>query len=434
MIDLKKRIYAKEVRPENDGLRGVFAGWVKDIRDLGSLEFLVIEDVSGDAQVTFFKKQLPDEVLERLEKLKKQYVIAVEGVVKKSEKAKRGVEIIAENLEILSEAKHPLPLDPTGRVKADLDTRLKARTLDLRRKENRAIFRIQHILLQGMREELCKKGFIEVFTPKLISTATEGGAQLFQVDYFGRKAFLAQSPQLYKERLTSAFEKVFEVGVYFRAEEFHTRRHLCEFVSVDVEQAFADWRSVMDILEDVVIAGISAVRDKCKSELETLGVELKVPRKPFPRYTYDEIFDELKSEGAEVEWGEDFPTPALRILEKLHPGFYFIEKWPKSAKPFYIKECEEDPKYCEAFDLMGGWIEIASGGTRVHRRDELERRLQEQGLNPADFEDHLRAFDCGMPPHAGWGLGLARLMMYLLRINNIREVVLYPRDKERLRP
>jgi nondiscriminating aspartyl-tRNA synthetase len=257
---------------------------------------------------------------------------------------------------------------------------------------------------------------------------------LFAVDYFGEKAFLAQSPQLYKEQLVMSLEKVFEVGPFFRAEESRTRRHLSEFVSVDIEQAFADAEDVMVLLERLMQHTCKVVKEKCPKELAVLKYKLQVPAVPFKRLTYDKVLSDLKKKGVEVPWGEDIPTEAFRVLGKLYPTFYFITDWPTHSKAFYIKPQEDKPDLCEGFDLMWRWVELVSGGTRIAEKDLLIARLKEQGLNPEAFKHHLQAFDYGMPPHAGWAIGLERLTMMLTGKKNIREVTFYPRDRDRLTP
>lgn len=427
--------FSDEVTPNLDGKEVTVFGWVQTIRDLGKMKFIILSDCEGEIQITIPTKTVNPEVVKKISGLKKQSVIGVRGVVKKSDKAQRGVEIFPEEIKVLNYAQHPLALDPTGRTPAELDVRLNARILDLRRPENKAIFKLNHQVLHVIREYLENEGFIEVQTPKIIATATEGGAALFPVVYFNREAFLAQSPQLYKEQLTSVFEKVFEIATFFRAEESHTTRHIAEFISVDVEQAFVTWDDVMKLLENLIVFVFKSVKENCKKELETLKVEVKIPSLPFRRYTYDEVLKILEEKRYPISWGEDIPTPALRVLGDIHKDeFYFIVDWPTKSKPFYIKPRESKPEVCEAFDLMYSWIEIASGGTRIHKKELLVRRLEEQNLNPESFKYHLKVFDWGMPPHAGWGLGLSRLLMVLTKRENIRECVLFPRDRERLEP
>ena len=432
--DWRRTHYSSEVLPELDGEEVTIFGWVKEIRDLGGIKFLILQDREGTVQITVHKKKTPKDILEKIELLQTQFSIGVKGIVKRTELTPRKVEVIPKEIKVLGSAKHPLPLDITGKTPAQLDVRLNARILDLCKEENRAIFKIAHIALNSIRKFLSNEGFIEVNTPKIIASATEGGAALFPVEYFEKEAYLAQSPQLYKEQLTICFEKVFEIGQFFRAEESHTRRHLSEFISVDIEQAFATAEDVMQLLERLIQHVCSEVKDKCQKEFSILKHDFEVPKLPFERFTYDQIIEELKKEDFEIPWGEDIPTPAFRKLGEIHPNFYFIVDWPAETKPFYIQPKKDNPKVTEAFDLMWNWIELASGGTRVHSKELLIKRLKEQGLNPESFKYHLKTFDYGMPPHAGWAVGFERLLMVLTGKQNIREVVLFPRDRFRLIP
>ncbi|MCS7125502.1 MAG: aspartate--tRNA(Asn) ligase [Aigarchaeota archaeon] len=426
--------YASEIKPNLDGCKVALLGWAHEVRDLGGIKFILLRDVSGTCQVTIKKEDLPREVLEKVEDIGYEDVVYVEGFVKSQPKARLGVEVVLENIEILSRALRPIPYDVTGKVSAGIDTRLDHRILDLRKPENNAIFKIADTVLTAAREFFRMNNFIEVRTPRIIATATEGGAALFEVKYFDSKAYLAQSPQLYKEELVTVFERVFEIGPFFRAEESHTRRHVSEFTSVDIEAAFLDLYGVMEILENLIVHIYKKVVEEREKELELLNVKLDIPETPFPRYTYNEMVEELKTLGLELEWGEDFGTEHLRILGEKHRGYYFITHFPTKSKPFYIQPCEDNPELSESFDLMYSWLELASGGTRISNRSLLEKRLMEQGLNVKAFEHHLKVYDYGMPIHAGWGLGLDRLLMILTNRENIREVILFPRDKFRLVP
>ncbi|MEM3783772.1 MAG: aspartate--tRNA(Asn) ligase [Candidatus Bathyarchaeia archaeon] len=426
--------YSADVHPELDGQEVTLFGWVQEIRDLGGIRFIILQDREGTVQVTVPRKKVCSEVLSKADALQKRYSIGVKGIVKKTEITPRGVEVIPKEIRIFSTASPQLPIDIVGKVPAKLEVRLDARPLDLCREENIAVFKIQHTAVEAIRDFLFERDFIEVHTPRIIASATEGGAALFPVDYFERKAFLAQSPQLYKEQLVISLERVFEVGPFFRAEESHTRRHLSEFVSIDIEQAFAKAEDVMYLLEQLMQHTCKVVSEKCQRELALLNYRLEVPETPFKRLTYDMVLEDLKKEGVEIPWGEDIPTPAFRTLGKIHPYFYFITDWPTQSKAFYIKPKDDNPELCEGFDLMWRWIELASGGTRIASKELLIKRLQEKGLNPESFRYHLQAFDYGMPPHAGWAIGLERLTMMLTGRKNIREVTLYPRDKFRLTP
>jgi nondiscriminating aspartyl-tRNA synthetase len=432
--DWNRTHYTSNVTTENDGQEITIFGWVQDIRDLGGIRFIIMQDRDGTIQLTIPKKRIQPEVLAKSDLLQKRFAIGVKGTVKKTNMTPRGIEVIPNAIKIFNVATEQLPIDITGKTPANIEARLDARPLDLTQEKILATFKIQHTALEAIRSFLFEKGFLEVHTPRIIASATEGGAELFSVDYFGQKAYLAQSPQLYKEELTLSFEKVFEVGPFFRAEESHTRRHLSEFVSVDVEQAFADAKDVMALLEQVIHHACVVVKEKCATELAVLGYKFEVPTLPFKRLTYDQVLEDLKAQDVTIPWGEDIPTEAFRVLGKLYPYFYFITDWPTHSKTFYIKPKDDNPKLCEGFDLMWRYIELVSGGTRIAQKDQLIERLKEKGLKPESFKCHLQAYDYGMPPHAGWAIGLERLTMILTGNKNIREVTLYPRDRVRLTP
>jgi nondiscriminating aspartyl-tRNA synthetase len=431
--DWRRTHYSVDVKPDMDGEEITLFGWVQEIRDLGGIRFIILQDREGTIQVTVLRKKVSSEVLSKSDALQKRFSIGVKGAVKKTQMTPRGVEVLPKDIKIFNTAEQ-LPIDIGGKTPANLEACLDARALDLCQEKNVAVFKIQHIAVEAIRSFLFERGFLEVHTPRIIASATEGGAALFSLDFFDRKAFLAQSPQLYKEELVMSLEKVFEIGPFFRAEMSHTRRHLSEFVSIDIEEAFADAEDVMKILEQLMQYTCRSVVEKCQKELATLKYNLKVPEVPFKRITYSQILEELKREGLDVKWGEDIPTPAFRTVGKLHPDFYFIIDWPTEAKAFYIKPRDDKPEISEGFDLMWRWIELVSGGTRIASKELLIKRLREKGLNPESFKHHLQAFDYGMPPHAGWAIGLERFTMVLTGKRNIRETTLYPRDKFRLTP
>ena len=431
--DWRRTHYSVDVKPEMDGEEVTLFGWVQEVRDLGGIRFIILQDREGTIQVTVLRKKAGSELVSKSDVLQKRYAIGVKGTIKKTQMTPRGVEVLPKEIRIFNTAE-PLPIDITEKTPANLEVCLDARALDLCRGGNIAIFKIQHTAEEAIRSFLFDRGFLEVRTPRIIGSATEGGAALFSLDYFGRKAFLAQSPQLYKEELVMSLEKVFEIGPFFRAEMSHTRHHLSEFVSIDIEEAFATAEDVIRVLEQLMQHTCRTVAEKCKKELATLKYKLEVPEVPFKRLTYSEVLEGLKREGIEIPWGEDIPTPAFRRVGKLHPYFYFIVDWPTKAKAFYIKPRDDNPEISEGFDLMWRWLELVSGGTRIASKELLVKRLRENGLNPESFKHHLQAFDYGMPPHAGWAIGLGRLTMMLTGKKNIREVTLYPRDKFRLAP
>lgn len=430
----KRSHLSKEITPSLDGSRVVVLGMVLSIRRQGGLCFIILQDCCGTIQVTAHKDKVSNRVFDKLVDLTPHSYIGVKGIVKAIEKAPRGVEIEVEDLYVFSEPKKLPPFEMFAKTLPSLDKRLEIRAVDLRRPKSQAIFKLRHQVLQSIRYFLVERNFIEVNTPKIIGSATEGGAALFPLLYYDKEAFLAQSPQLYKEQLSSAFERVFEIGPVFRAEKFKTPRHLSEITSVDVEMAFADYEDIMRLLEEMISFVIGDLIDKCSGELQLLEVELEKPEVPFKRITYDEAYNALKDLGVEMSWGEDFSTLALKKLSRINRGFYFITDWPTVSKPFYIKPKDDNSEISESFDLMCGSLELASGGSRISSRELLVKRLKQQGLNPKLFEYHLKIYEYGMPPHAGFGLGLERLMMVITGVSNIREVALFPRDQSRLTP
>jgi len=416
----------------NSGMIGqkvIFGGWVEDLRKLGKMTFLTVRDVTGLAQVI-----VKEDASKEIEGITRQSVIRVEGKIQETRARDFECEIKAEKIDVLANAVYPLPIDPIGRLESNIDNRLNARALDMRNQKTASIFKLRHHVLASIRKTLTEKKFIEINTPKLIGSASEGGANLFSLEYFGKQAYLAQSPQLYKEQMTIGLERVYEIASFYRAEKSHTGRHLSEFTSVDIEAAFMDYTDVMEVLESLVVEVYKYITEKCKKEQKAIGIEIKVPSSPFERITYSQVLEELKKAGEELKFGDDLLDSHLRIIGKNHPGFFFLIEWPMKLKPFYIREKDDDPKISRSFDLQFGYLELSSGGTRLHDPKKIRTRLEEQGLDPSKFSNHLQTFDWGMPPHAGWGLGLERLMTTLIGIDNVREVVLYPRDPDRLTP
>ncbi|MDX1595806.1 MAG: aspartate--tRNA(Asn) ligase [Nitrosopumilaceae archaeon] len=418
-----------ELASKDIGKEVVLGGWIEDLRKLGKMTFLTIRDVSGISQVI-----VKGEMNEKLGEINRQSVVSVKGIVQETKARDFDFEIKANEIDVLGKAIHPLPVDPIGRVESNIDTRLNFRALDMRNQKTAAIFKLRHHVLGSLRKTLADKKFIEITTPKIIGSASEGGANLFSLEYFGKTAYLAQSPQLYKEQMTIGLERVFEIANFYRAEKSHTGRHLSEFTSVDIEAAFMDYNDVMDVLESLIMEVYKFTSENCKKEQDAIGHKINIPKSPFERITYSQVIEELKSADQKIEFGEDLLDSHLRIIGQNHPGFFFLTDWPLALKPFYIREKDEDPTLSRSFDLQYGYLELSSGGTRLHNPETIKKRLKEQELDPKQFADHLQAFDWGMPPHSGWGLGLDRLMTTLIGIDNVREVVLYPRDPDRLKP
>jgi len=415
------------------------AGWIHEIRDLGGIAFLILRDASGRVQIKLEKDEMDEELVETALDGGRESVVAVSGAVEAEDRAPTGVEVVPESIEVIAEADPELPLDPSGKVDAELATRLDNRTLDLRKPEVKAIFEIRAEILRAVREQFRSVGCTEINTPKIVATGTEGGTELFPVTYFGREAFMNQSPQLFKQLMVgSGLERVFEIGPIFRAEEHNTPRHLNEATSIDFESAFVDDREAMDVCEGVVRAAYEGVAENCRAELELLGFEeFPVPEADFPRLTYEAAIERVNATGELDEplvWGDDLSTEAERALGEDVGRHYFVTDWPSEIKPFYIKDHDDDPELSTGFDLMHPTLELVSGGQREHRHDHLIEGFEQQGLEPEAFEYYTKMFRYGMPPHAGWGLGAERLVMTMLDLGNIREAVLFPRDRQRLSP
>jgi len=417
------------------GKNVIVSGWVQDIRLIGGINFLLLRDKEGIAQITVLKKAASKKILDILQKTHQEDVILVKGRVVKSKIAKAGLELIPSDIEIISKAEVPLPLDPRNIVQTNLDTRLDQRFLDLRTQESQAIFRIQSQIIKAFRDFLISRNYIEIQPPVIISSASEGGAELFKIPYFEKHAFLAQSPQLYKQMCALAFEKVFMVVPVFRAEKFDQPTHLNELRQMDIEQAFADDEEVMKVLEECFVYILKEVERKCKNELNYLKQDIKIPRLPLKRITYTQAVDFLKRRGKKIEWGEDFSkTQEKLLLDLAKEDAFFIIEWPTKSKAFYAMPCEKNPEVCKAFDLIYNGLEIASGTQRIHSPELLIKQIKAKGLNPDDFKFYINTFRYGSPQHSGWSIGLERITMKITGRSNIRECCLFPRDRTRITP
>ena len=407
------------------------SGWTQNIRTMSTVLFIELRDVSGTVQGVLLKKG-NEELFETLKALPRESVLSMTGQAVKSQ-AKIGYEVQIKHLDILNRAETPLPLGVVDKIESDIETRLENRFLDLRRPEKLSIFKIQSTISNSIRNFFVNSGFIEIHSPKIVAAATEGGTELFPVKYFEKSAYLSQSPQLYKEMMMSAgFDKVFEVAPAFRAEEHNTPRHINEFTSIDMEMSFVSDEGVMDVLENVVKTAYKAVADTNERELEILGVPKPNMDYRFKRITYSEYVQMANQKGIALNDGEDLSTQVLKTVGGGIKEFYFITRWPRELKPFYVQPYDE--KYSRGFDLQFGELEITSGAQRVHSPEVLINNLKSKGLNPDSFSFYVNTFKYGMPPHAGWAIGLERLTMVLLDIANIRETTLFPRDRTRVTP
>ncbi len=376
-----KKTYLNEIPNLVDKEIEVY-GWVHEIRDTAKFLFIILRDSAGKAQILINKEKT--EIYNVAKELHHEDVIYVKGIVKKSEIARLGYEIIPNEIKILSKAKHPLALDVTGKINAELNTILDARYLSLRRDDYNAIFKIQSALVRYIREFLYERGFIEIFTPKIIKFATEGGAELFQVKYFDEISYLAQSPQIYKEICSGAFEKVFEIASYYRAEKSRTPYHLTEFLSFDVECAFYSYHDIMDLLESLMKFVINKLYEKNEKEFNILKCEKINVDYKFERIKYDEVISILEPYG--IKWGDDLTQHTLKLLEgKIGKKFFFIIDWPTELKPFYTHEHEDNPKITKSFDFNYGFLEIASGGERIYNGDKLVQKLKKNESESRKF-------------------------------------------------
>ncbi|MBI2079741.1 aspartate--tRNA(Asn) ligase [Candidatus Micrarchaeota archaeon] len=425
--------YVSEAK-KSVGKKVKVAGWVHDIRDLGKLKFIILRDKTGILQILLKKGLVPDAVLDN-SKVNKEDVVLFEGEIKENKIAPDGVELVPTNFELLNKVEQKLPVDPTDAVPAELDTRLDYRYVDLRRKIPTAIFNIKSICANSFRNTLAGLGFTEIHPTAITGAATEGGTDVFTVQYFENQAYLVQSPQLYKQlAVIGGFDKVMMAVPVFRAEKHNTTSHLNEIIQMDIEMGFADHLDVMKILEQVFLSVLKEVNEKCSDDLKNLKVELKVPKK-LNSYTYTELVERLNKAGFYMKWGTDFTKEAeKKISELLDEEAYFIYDWPTAIRAFYSMPSEKDEKICHAFDLVYRGLEISSGAQRIHKVSILEDQLKKRGLDPYAFEFYLNAFRLGAPPHAGWSIGLERLVQKITLQDNIRECMMFPRDRVRLHP
>lgn len=411
------------------------AGWAHDARDLGKVRFLLLRDKTGIIQVFAKKGGVPDELFEKMAPVR-ETVVQVQGKVVASKIATGGVELVPESLSILSTPSVKIPIDITGQVPAEMDIRLDNRSVDLRKPSVEAIFKIKSHVSHAFRHSLFGQGFDEIHPPCLVAAATEGGADLFKVQYFEREANLAQSPQLYKQlAVIGGLDKVFMTTPVFRAEKHNTLSHLNEVLQMDVEMGFCDENDAMDVLERTFLDILKQVKKECGEELKLAGVpDLAVPE-TVPRHTYTSLVEKLNAAGVKMAWGEDFDREKeAKLLSILGDEAYFITGWPTAIRAFYSMPFENKPETCRAFDLMYRGLEISSGAQRIHIPELLIKQLQVRNLDPSQFEFYVNAFRTGAPPHAGWSIGIERLTMQICRLHNIREASLFPRDRHRLTP
>ncbi len=434
-INLKKlnknRILVKDVLEKKKIDEKVeLAGWVHNVRDLSKVKFIILRDISGIIQITGVQSKTSPEIFKDMEKIPRESVIYVSGKIVASKQALGGKEILPDKIEILSKAED-LPIDVSDYSKTELPKRLDNRFLDLHRIRTQAIFKIQSKIMQSFREFMInEEKAIEAQFPSLISSSSEGGTEVFEAKYFEKKVYLSQSCQLYKQMLACSIEKVFAIFTVWRAEKHNTTRHLNESRQLDFEMAFADEFVVMDILSRCVQYIIKQVLENNEDDLKILEVKLKIPKEKY--IEFEEVNKLMNKHKVKTE-KNDLTLEAEKKLGELFPDtIVFVHDWPIEEKPFYIMP--KGDNLSRGFDAIYQGMEISSGGQRVHLPELLEKRIKEKGLNLKDFKAYIDSFRYGAPPHSGWGIGLERLTMLILGLSNIREAVLFPRDRDRVTP
>ena len=416
-------------------------GWVQVVRDQKRMQFLVVRDESGQAQAVLGKEEQPSELNEAISTLAAESAVTVTGTVVADERVKLGgLELQLDGLTVDSPAEPELPIA----ADSALDKRIDWRYLDLRRPDRRLIFEVQSTVEHAMREFWREQGFIEIHTPKMMGSASESGAELFKVEYFERMAYLAQSPQFYKQMAMAAgFGKVFEIGPVFRANPSFTSRHDTEFTSVDVELSWIDsHEDVMAFEESWLAYVLGVVKEAHGAEIEaTFGVEVVAPALPFPRVTLEQAKEMLRESGHDSVPGpgHDLDPPSERALsalvkEKHGHEFTFVTDYPTTVRPFYHMRHLDDPTLTRSFDLLWRGIELTTGAQREHRYEQLLAQAADKGVETDSIQYYLDFFRFGAPPHGGFGFGLTRLLMQLLGQENVREVTFLYRGPNRLEP
>lgn len=431
------RILIAEAKKQGVGEVTV-AGWVRNLRIHKGLVFVDLRDISGSMQVVFIAGQGGYEMAE---KLTLESVIGVTGTLQEKPAKKndpnpvKDFELLSASAELISLANENLPIPVLTKAdnEATSENRFDWRWLDLRQEEHQLIFKVWTKLEEGCRKYWLDNNFIQIYTPCLMSTSSETGSEVFEVKYFDRKAYLAQSPQFYKQMaMASGFEKAFMVGTVFRAEPSFTSRHVTEFTGWDLEVSFIDYNELMSIEEDSLIAGFKKVKDDLK-------IDVEVPVKPFPKITLAAAKEKLKEAGIKSEKDFDFSTEEEKVLGEIikkETGheFVFVTDYPLAARPFYHMRHTDKPELTKSFDLIYRGLEITTGSQREHRIEILEKQAIEKGMNLEELKDYLNFFRYGCPGHSGLGMGPGRIVMKMLGLGSVKEACFLPRDVKRLTP
>lgn len=424
--------YVNQLSKEMDGQEVTLCGWAHEVRETSNITFLLLRDKTGVVQV-MGKSGIVDAAVIKGMSVPKESVLRVVGIVSANDEAKKGFEIIPRSVENLNPLQDKIPFEVTGKVPAEIDVRLNYRYIDLRRIEASAVFKIQSTILGAFREYLSKEGFEEIRTPSIIAEASEGGSDLFSVKYFERDAYLAQSPQLYKQlAVIGGLDKVMMVVPVFRAEKSNTTYHITESTQMDIEMGFAGPEDAISTLNNTVTYMIKQVRKRNKEELGLLGVKLKAPK--IKSVTYTEAMEALKKKGYSVEFGHDISRDHEQGIQRIYGDAVVVRDFPTNLRAFYSMPKEDNPELTNSYDFIYKGLEICSGAQRIHKPELIVKSLEKKGLNPKDFESYINAFRYGAPPHAGWSIGLERFTMQVCGVSNIREASLFPRDRNRLNP
>ena len=415
-------------------------GWVQELRNLSKIKFLILRDRTGDMQTVAFKGETDDASFNLINDLTKESVVEIIGTAKENKESRWGVEVGIKKLTVLSKAATPLPIDNSDKSMTQLDKRLDHRLLDTRNLHKQAIFKVRSKIVKTITNFFDKNGFTNINSPKLTKIGVESGAELFEVDYFGRPMYLAQSPQVYKQMFVGGgFERVYEIGAVFRAEKSNTMRHLTEFTGVDFEMGFiTDYTDILDFIEAMFVDLISNLKIESASELQLLQIEHQIPTK-IPRLTIDEAKKMLAPKGKKYGVDDDLDAEGEKLIgemvkEKYGSEFVFITLFPWKVKPFYQMKAEDNPRVTKSFDLLFNGVEICSGSQREHRYEVWKEQAIEKGLNPELMTEYAEIFLYGCPPHGGAGFGLDRITQRLLLLDNVREAVCPPRDPGREYP
>lgn len=423
------------------GQKARASGWVHDVRLLGGINFVLLRNRDGIIQVTVPRKVVTPEVMSAVSSLHPEDVITVTGLVKEAKQARNGFEIIPDSLVVVAASATPLPLDPRGVTVANLDTRLQWRTLDLRRPESTAVFKVEDSLITGMESYLKQEWFIRVFTPSILGGISEGGSEVFKIDFYGKPAFLRQDPQLHRQlAIAGGLGRVYDLGANWRAELSHTPRHMSEHRTIAPEISFlADERDTMRVEEGMIVSGIRNVVKECGPELELLHITLEEPKTPFPELVFPDIYELLENLGHELPEDQDLDRESEKLLtdfvKKEHASdFFFVNRFPSKVKPFYVMHVDEEPRYARSVDMIYKGLELSSGGQREHRHDKIVQQIKEKGMDEEGLKWFTEPFRYGVPPHGGFSLGIERFVATLLDIPSVKEAALFPRDPERLQP